>query len=87
MDVESYPLQTIVQASMSRLLEEEKARQACGVPLETYNKMVGTRRYAHLSFLQDSTLVCKADVLIAYRLMTQLESAVEDSVAKKQKQQ
>lgn len=70
---------------MTRTLEEEKARQWLGIPLDIYNNMVGGRRWAYLSPYSFGAIICKADVLVSYRELSSIEPVIEHIKSKKNK--
>lgn len=54
-----------------------------GISFETYNNMVGGRRWAHLSPYAWGNIICKADVLIAYRMLDSIRPIYEDMKLKR----
>lgn len=81
--VDQIIIKSDVTVQQSFELELEKARQHLGIPLLEFNNMVGTRRWSHISPYQYGYIICKADVIAYYRVLTQTANAVENENAKK----
>jgi hypothetical protein len=83
-DVNYYIVDTKITSSASQYIEEEQARKYLGIDLITYSNMVGGRRWAnwyvetHTGQLENGIIICKADVIAYYRIMTRTESVIND---------
>lgn len=85
-DVNHYAISSNIKSSASKFIEEEQARQFCGIDLVTYNNMVGGRIWSeYAGDLKNGIIICKADVIAYYRIMTKTESVINDLSLKQSK--
>ena len=81
--VDQHVIESKVNIALTSPLEEEKARIFCGLTLAEYSGLVGGRRWGKLSKNHFGNIVCKADVLVIYRMLSGSESVANHLITKR----